>query len=55
MKELLLLSFFGIETCINLYYFVLHFYQINKNGEIRTHDRLVIKALILYQRTISIQ
>jgi hypothetical protein len=34
---------------------VLNFYQINKDGEIRTRDRLVIKALIPYQRTISTQ
>jgi len=30
---------------------MLNFYQINKNGEIRTRDRLVIKALIPYQIT----
>jgi len=29
-------------------------YQINKNDEIQIRDRLVIKALISYQRTISI-
>ena len=37
------------------YYLVLNFYQINKDDEIRTRDRLVIKALIQYQRTISTQ
>jgi len=30
------------------------FYQINKDGEIQTRDRLVIKTLIPYQRTISL-
>jgi hypothetical protein len=30
------------------------FCQINRNGEIRTRDRLVIKTLIPYQRIISI-
>jgi hypothetical protein len=34
---------------------VLNFYQINRDGEIRTRDRLVIKALIPCQRTISTQ
>jgi hypothetical protein len=34
---------------------VLNFYQINGDDEIRTRDRLVIKALISYQRTISTQ
>jgi hypothetical protein len=34
---------------------VLNFYQINGDGEIRTRDRLVIKALIPCQKTISIQ
>ena len=33
------------------HYPMLNFYQINKNGEIRTRDRLVIKALISYQIT----
>jgi len=32
------------------YYLVFNFYQINRDGEIRTRDRLIIKALILYQR-----
>jgi hypothetical protein len=36
-----------------LIYLVLNFYQINGDGEIRTRDRLVIKALIPCQRTIS--
>jgi hypothetical protein len=34
---------------------VFNFYQINGDGEIRTRDRLVIKALIPCQRTISTQ
>jgi hypothetical protein len=33
---------------------MLNFYQINRNGEI-THNYLVIKALILCQRTSSTQ
>jgi hypothetical protein len=32
---------------------VLNFYQINKDGEIRTRDRLVIKALIPCQEPIQ--
>jgi len=28
-----------------------NFYHINKNNEIRTHDRLVIKTLIPCQKT----
>ena len=32
---------------------MLNFYQINKDGEIRTCDRLVNKALIPCQRIIS--
>ena len=32
-----------------------NFYQINENSEIRTRDRLVIKALIPCQKTISTQ
>jgi len=43
---------FGLETCIDLHYLVLNFYQNNKDGEIRTRDCLVIKALIPCQRTI---
>jgi len=31
------------------------FYQINGDGEIRTRDRLIIKTLIPYQRTIATQ
>ena len=46
---------FRLETYIGSHYLVLNFYQINKNNEIRTRDRLVIKALIPYQRTISTQ
>ena len=38
--------------CTDPRYFVLNFYQINDDSEIRTRDRLVIKALIPYQETI---
>jgi hypothetical protein len=34
---------------------MLNFYQINKDNEIRTRDRLVIKALIPCQRIKSIK
>jgi len=34
---------------------VLNFYEINEDDEIRTRNRLVIKALIPYQRIISTQ
>jgi hypothetical protein len=34
---------------------VFNFYQINGNGEIRTRDHLVIKAMISCQRTNSNQ
>jgi len=37
------------------HYFLLNFYQINEDGEIRTRDRMVIKALIPCQRTILTQ
>jgi len=37
------------------HYLVFNFYQINGDDEIRTRDRLVIKALIPCQRTISTQ
>jgi len=46
---------FELETCTGPLYLVLDFYQINGDGEIRTRDRLVIKALIPCQRTISTQ
>jgi len=46
---------FRLETCTCLFYLVLNFYQINRNDEIRTHDRLVINVLIPCQRTISTQ
>jgi len=45
----------GLETCTGPHYLVLNFYQINRDDEIRTRDRLVIKTLIPYQRIISIQ
>jgi hypothetical protein len=34
---------------------MLNFYQKNRDDEIRTRNHLVIKTLIPYQRTISIQ
>jgi hypothetical protein len=46
---------FGLETCTCSPYIVLNFYQINGDGEIWTHDCLVIKALIPGQRTTSTQ
>ena len=46
---------FRLETCTDPFYLVLNFYQINRDDEIRTRDRLVIKALIQCQRTISTQ
>ena len=46
---------FRFETYIDSFYFMLNFYQINGDGEIRIRDHLVIKTLISYQRTISIQ
>jgi len=45
---------FGLETCTDPHYIVLNFYQINKDGEIQTRDRLVIKALIPCIFSISI-
>jgi hypothetical protein len=33
---------------------IINFYQINKDSEIETRDRLVIKTLIPYQKIISI-
>ena len=38
-------SFSEIEIYTNLHYFVFSFYQINKNNEIWTRDRLIIKIL----------
>jgi hypothetical protein len=46
---------FELGTCTVSHYLVLNFYQINGDGEIWTHDRLIIKALIPCQRTISTQ
>ena len=34
-------KFFELETCTNSRYFLLNFYQINKDDEIRTHDHLI--------------
>jgi len=34
---------------------MVNFYQINRDSEIQTRDRLVIKILILYQKTNLIQ
>ena len=48
-------KFYGLKTCTDPHYLVLNFYQINEDGEIQTRDRLVIKALIPYQRTILTQ
>jgi hypothetical protein len=31
----------GLETCTDLFYLVLNFYQINRDGEIRTLDWLL--------------
>jgi len=42
---------FGLETWTGSHYLVLNFYQINEDCEIRTRDRLIIKALIPCQRT----
>ena len=42
---------FELEICTGSYYLVFNFYQINRDGEIQTHNRLVIKALIPCQRT----
>jgi hypothetical protein len=44
---------FEFEICTDSYYLVLNFYQINRDGEIQTHNHLVIKALIPCQRTKS--
>jgi len=46
---------FRLETYTCLLYFVLNFYQINRDDEIRTRDHLVIKALISCQKIISTQ
>jgi hypothetical protein len=46
---------FGLETCTDPHYLVLNFYQINRNGKIRTRNRLVIKVLIPCQRINSTQ
>ena len=41
------------KTCTGSHYIVLNFYQINKDGEIRTRDHLVIKALIPCQKKVK--
>ena len=46
---------FEIETCTDLCYFVVNFYQINKDCEIRTRDHLVINVIISCQKTILTQ
>jgi hypothetical protein len=43
---------YKLETCTCSRYLVLNFYQINRDGEIQTRDRLAIKVLISCQRTI---
>jgi len=40
---------------MDLYYVILDFYHINRDSEIKTHDCLVIKIMILYERIISIK
>jgi hypothetical protein len=55
LTHFLMLKLFKLETCIDLLYFMLNFYQINRDGEIRTRDHLVIKALIPCQIIISTQ
>ena len=49
------IKLFGLETCTVSHYFIFNFYQINKDDEIRTRDRLVIKILISCQKLISTQ
>ena len=46
---------FELETCINSYYLVLDFYQINEGDDIQTCDHLFIKALIPCQIINSTQ
>ena len=46
---------FEFKTCTCIYYFLFNFYQINKNNEIQTSDRLIIKVLIPCQRIILIK
>jgi len=41
---------FGLEIYLRLHHLILKFYQIIRNDEIRTRDRLVIKTLILYKK-----
>ena len=45
----------GHETCIDQHYIVFNFYQINRDGEIQTRDRLVIKVPLPYQIINSTQ
>jgi hypothetical protein len=47
--------FFELKTYTDLHYTVINFYYINRDDYIQTHDRLVIKALIPCQITISIK
>jgi len=44
---------FGLETRTSSHYLVLNFYQINGGDEIRTCDRLVIKALISLENHLN--
>jgi hypothetical protein len=39
---------FALETCIDRYYLVLNFYQINGGDEIQILDHLITKILISY-------
>jgi len=43
------------DTCLSAHYLVLNFYQINRDGEIRTRDRLIIKVMIPCQKINSTQ
>ena len=44
---------FEFEICACLHYFVLNFYQINRDSKIQTYDRLIIKILISCQKIKS--
>jgi hypothetical protein len=46
---------FELEIWTDSRYFVLDFYQINRDGKIRTYNHMIIKTLILYWKTISTQ
>jgi hypothetical protein len=46
-------KFFEFKTCTGLYYFILNFYQINKNNKIQNYNRLVIKVFILFYNNLK--